>query len=56
MSEISNAIKQLKCKRAVGQDYSYNEFFINGKDTLLPVLHGLFNKTFDIGYFPQIIV
>ena len=51
--EITKAIKQLKSNRSAGPDFYINEFFVHGITVLLSVLHVLFNKIFDIGYFPK---
>ena len=50
---ILKAIKQLNTNKIAGPDMIFNEFFIHGKDVLLPFLYTLFNKIFTIGYFPQ---
>lgn len=52
--EIAKAISQLKSNKSAGPDRFINEFFIYGKEQLIPTLHILFNKLFDIGYFPEI--
>ena len=52
-SEILTAIKQLKTNKSAGPDLLLNEFFIQGQDILLPLFYSLFNKVFDIGYFPS---
>ena len=53
-TEISNEdIKQLKNNRSAGPDLILNEFLINGKQILMPVLHSMFNKIFVLGYFPD---
>ncbi|XP_053383852.1 uncharacterized protein LOC128550031 [Mercenaria mercenaria] len=51
--EIYRAIKQLKTNKSGGPDYLLNEFFIAGGNVFIPVLHKLFNRLFDIGYFPE---
>ena len=51
--EIVKAIKELKLNRSAGPDLLINEFFIYGKDVLLRVLNMLFNKIFELGYFPE---
>ena len=50
--EIIKSIKQLKTNRSAGPDLMLNEFFINGKNELTPTICKLFNKLFEIGYFP----
>ncbi len=52
-SEINSAITQLKSGRSGGPDMLLNEFFIHGRQLLLPVLSTLFNTLFNIGYFPD---
>ena len=51
--EILKAIKELKPNRSGGPDKVINEFFIHGRDTLLPHLQTLFNILLDKGYFPS---
>jgi len=43
----------LKTNKSSGPHLPLNEFFIHGKNTLLPYLCTLFNKVFNSGYFPQ---
>ena len=51
--EILKSIKQLKTNKSGGPDKLINEFFIHGKNVLLPVLCNLFNKIFENGNFPE---
>ena len=51
--ELIKSIKQLKNNKAGGPDMHLNEFFIHGKDILVPYLVTLFNKIFELGYFPE---
>ena len=51
--EILKAIKELKPNRSGGPDKVINEFFIHGRDTLLPHLQTLFNILLNKGYFPS---
>ena len=51
--EIEKAIKQLKNNKSGGPDYLLNEFFITGNNAFMPVLFKLFNKIFELGYFPE---
>jgi len=53
-TEVLKAIKELKTNSSGGPDLFLNEFFIHGKDTLLPYLKLLFNKCLNHGYFPSI--
>ena len=50
--EIIKSINQLKTNRSAGPDLLLNEFFIYGKNELTPTICRLFNKLFEIGYFP----
>lgn len=51
--EIDKSIKQLSSNKSGGPDNYLNEFFIHGKVIFLPYLTKLFNKIFDLGYFPD---
>ena len=51
--EIGKSINQLKTNKSAGPDYLINEFFIHGKQVLVPVLRNLFNMLFERGYFPE---
>ena len=51
--EILKSIKQLKTNKSGGPDRLINEFFIHGKNVLLPILLNLFNKIFESGVFPE---
>ena len=51
--EIIKAIKQLNTNKSAGPDMLLNEFFIHGKDTLSIYLLSLFNKIFELRYFPK---
>ena len=51
--EIKTAVKQLKNGKSAGPDLLLNDFFKNGTETLLNYVHKLFNKIFEIGYFPE---
>ena len=51
MEEIMKAIRQLRNGRSGGP--FLNEFFIHGNGELLTYLHPLFNKIFDLEYFPE---
>ena len=52
-AEIIRACKDLKNNRSGGPDNVLNEFFKYGIDYLEPYIKPLFNKMFDIGYFPS---
>ena len=47
------AIKQLNTNKSGGPDKILNEFLIHRKDLLYDHLLKLFNKLFEIGYFPH---
>ena len=53
LSEIKKGIKLLKNGKSSGPDLLLNEFLKYGNDDILLYLHSLFNKIFDIGYFPE---
>ncbi|XP_053393684.1 uncharacterized protein LOC128555432 [Mercenaria mercenaria] len=53
-SDIITAIKQLKNNKSGGLDLYLNEFFKNGKDVIVQYVLPLFNKIYDIGYFPTV--
>ena len=50
---LSKAIKQLGTGKSGGPDMYINEFFIHGKTIVQPYLLNLFNKIFELGYFPE---
>jgi hypothetical protein len=50
---LLKATRQLQTNRSSGPDKYLNEFFINGKHVLMPFLLNLFNKIFEVGYFPE---
>ena len=52
-NEIKVAIKQLRNGASAGPDLFLNEFFKNGSDSLICYLQNLFNKIFELGYFPE---
>ncbi|MCW4282673.1 MAG: reverse transcriptase family protein [Candidatus Thiodiazotropha taylori] len=52
-SEVQKAVKQLKNGASAGPDMFLNEFFKNGSVIMFNYLHDLFNRTFDLGYFPK---
>jgi len=51
--EVEKAIRELNINKSAGPDMYLNEFFIHGKNVLVPYLLKLFNKMFDIEYFPE---
>ena len=53
LSKIRKGIRLLKYGKSSGSDLLLNEFIKYGNNDLLQYLHGLFNKMFDIGYFPD---
>ena len=52
-TELLTAINHLRDGASPGPDLLLNEFFKNGSETLVIYLHKLFNKLFQIGYFPE---
>ena len=52
-NEILKSIKQLKSNKSGGPNMLINEFFIHGKQVLVPILCSLFNKVFEYGFFPE---
>ena len=52
-AEITTAIKQLKNGKSPGPDKYLNNYFIHGKDVLLPYLLVLFNTVLQTGHFPE---
>ena len=53
LEEIRKGIKQLRNGASAGPDLMLNEFLKHGSNGLLIYLHHLFNKIFEIGYFPE---
>ena len=53
LSEIKKGIQLLKNGKSGGPDLLLNVFLKYGNDDILLYLHSLFNKIFDIGYFPE---
>jgi len=53
IDELLKATKQLNNNKSGGPDMYINEFFIHGKNVILPNLLVLFNKIFELGYFPD---
>jgi len=51
IDELLKATKQLN--KSGSPDMYLNEFFIHGKNVILPNLLVLFNKIFKLGYFPD---
>ena len=53
VTEVRNAIKQIKSNKSGGPDKVINEFFIHGVHAYISYLTKLFNKIFNLGYFPE---
>ena len=53
MEEIKTGVHQLRNGASSGQDLFLNEFLKNGTNSLKNYLHNLFNKIFELGYFPE---
>ena len=51
--DIERSIKQLKSNKSEGPDKIINEFLIHGHHILQSTICNLFNKIFDLGYFPE---
>ena len=51
--EIKKAVKQLRNGASAGPDLYINEFFKNGTDIMINYIYMLFNKIFELGYFPE---
>ena len=53
--EIQKGVSQLRNGSSAGPDLFLNEFFKNGTNGLISYIHvhSLFNKMYDIGYFPE---
>lgn len=54
LDEIKRAVKQLRNGASAGPDLYINEFLKNGSEVLLNYIHTLFNKVFEVGYFPEL--
>ena len=53
IDEIERCINNLKRGKSHGDDCILNEYFIEFRDILLPLLHDLFNNILDSGFFPE---
>lgn len=53
MEEIKTAIKQTRNGASAGPDLFLNEFLKHGSEVLLLYIYDLFNKVFEMGYFPE---
>lgn len=51
--EIKKGVSQLRNGASAGPDLFLNEFLKRGTESLLAYIHTLFNKIFDLGYFPE---
>ena len=51
--EVIKSVKQLKSNKAGGPDKIINEFLIHGRQILVPTICKLFNKIYDMSYFPE---
>lgn len=52
-NEIRKACSQLSTGRADGPDHVINEFFKYGLNRISAYIETLFNKLYDMGYFPS---
>ena len=53
IDEVTKAINQLKTNKSGGPDLLLNEFLMHGKHVLAPCILSLFNKLFELEYFPD---
>ena len=53
MEEISKGIRELKLKKASGNDSISNEMIIAGAPTILPFLVSFFNEILKSHYYPE---
>ena len=53
LEELIKSVKQLNSNKSGGPDLYLNEFFIHGKGTLMPFILSLFNRIYELGYFPD---
>ena len=53
VEEIMKGVGQLRNGASAGPDLFLNEFLKNGTTGLITYLHNLFNKVFEMGYFPE---
>ena len=53
LEEIKKGVRQLRSGTSAGPDLFLYEFLKNGTNGLITNLHNLFNKVFEIGYFPE---
>ena len=51
--EIKKGVSQLRNGASAGPDLFLNEFLKKGTNGLLSYIHDLFNKLYEIGYFPE---
>ena len=51
--EVIKSVKQLKSNKAGGPDKIINEFLIHGRQILVLTICKLFNKIYDMSYFPE---
>ncbi|MCG8033540.1 MAG: reverse transcriptase family protein, partial [Candidatus Thiodiazotropha taylori] len=52
-AEIKKGVNQLRNGTSAGPDLFWNEFLKNGTNGLLAYIHNLFNKLYEMGYFPE---
>ena len=51
--KLKKAVKQLRNGPSAGPDLYINELFKNGSDVMIKYVHVLFNKIFELSYFPE---
>ena len=54
MSEVETAIYHLKPDKAAGDDNISSEFILYGRESLKNSILVLFNKLYDVSFFPEI--
>ena len=53
LEEIKDGVRQLRNGASAGPDLFLNEFLKKGANELITYMHSLFNKIFELGYFPE---
>ena len=53
LEEIKKGVRELRNGASAGPDLFSNEFLKKGTNRLIKYMHDLFNKIFEMGYFPE---
>ena len=53
LEEIKKGVRELQNGASAGPDLFLNEFLKKGTNSLITYMHDLFNKIFEMGYFPE---